>query len=268
MKHGSWLACALTLGNLLCGLASILLAAQGLGQTSYFRPVPAEAFHAAWLIFLGMVLDGLDGRVARMTRADGAFGAQLDSLADVVTFGVAPAVLAWVVGVRAEAAPQNVLWAASALFASAAALRLARYNVQHLISTPRGYRGHRNPDFTGLPSPAAAGLVASFVLLLEEPPLTSLASLLPAALAGAGVLMVSRVPYVHALKRMGRAGRFGPAAWAFGALLAACATVYPAPVLATSLLAYALAGPVWQFVAPMFPAPAEEDVEVADEPRR
>ena len=107
---------------------------------------------AAIAIFTAMVFDGLDGRVARMTNTQSAFGVQYDSLSDMVSFGVAPAVVAYGWGVSDLG---TLGLAAAFVYASCGALRLARFNVQAESSD--------NKVFTGLPSPAAAALVAGFV---------------------------------------------------------------------------------------------------------
>jgi CDP-diacylglycerol--serine O-phosphatidyltransferase len=107
---------------------------------------------AAPLIGIAVVLDMLDGRIARMTGTASEFGVQLDSMADVVSFGMAPAILAFAWGLS----PLGRLgWAAAFLFVTAAALRLARFNVQAATGDKR--------YFAGLPSPAAAGIVAATV---------------------------------------------------------------------------------------------------------
>ena len=258
MKKASWLACALTLGNLLCGFAAILLAVKGYRQPTFLHAVPTEVAQAAWFIFVGMVMDGLDGRVARMTRADSAFGAELDSLADVVTFGLAPAVLAWVVGTHAGQ-PESLLWTAGALYAAATAIRLARYNVRH--ASPRRVKG---PDFQGLPSPAAAGLVSGLLLLLESPAVERAAFVLPGVLAVAGVLMVSNIPYLHLMNRIGK--RRGPALVALGLGLAASLALYPALTLSIAFLGYALSGLGQGLLASLLPQPEPEEDEWADEP--
>jgi CDP-diacylglycerol--serine O-phosphatidyltransferase len=103
------------------------------------------------------VLDMLDGRVARMTGATSDFGIEFDSLADVVSFGVAPAILAFTWGLQPLG---RVGWAVGFLFVAAAAVRLARFNIQAAVQDKR--------YFAGLPSPAAAGVVASTVFAYPE----------------------------------------------------------------------------------------------------
>ena len=133
-----------TLANLFCGWSCIVYAMRG------------DLATAAPFIGVAMVLDMLDGRIARMTGTASEFGVQLDSLADVISFGMAPAVLAYAWGL----APLGRLgWAAGFLFVTGAALRLARFNIQ------------KNTDkrfFVGLASPAAAAIVASTVFYYPD----------------------------------------------------------------------------------------------------
>ena len=113
---------------------------------------------AAVAIFIAMVLDGLDGRVARMTHTQSAFGAEYDSLSDMVSFGVAPALVIY------EFAMQGMGkfgWIAAFVYCSGAALRLARFNTQIDTVTDKRF-------FQGLPSPSAAALVAGFVWVMTE----------------------------------------------------------------------------------------------------
>ncbi len=130
----------LTLGALFAGFYAIIA-----GMNGNFNA-------AGWAILIAAVLDGLDGRVARLTNTQSAFGAQFDSLADMVSFGVAPAliVFSW-----ALSSLGNPGWAASFIFISCAALRLARFNVQ-LGTVDKRF-------FVGLQSPVAAGLVTFMV---------------------------------------------------------------------------------------------------------
>ncbi|MDT3707826.1 MAG: CDP-diacylglycerol--serine O-phosphatidyltransferase [Thiobacillus sp.] len=114
--------------------------------------------YAAVAIFIAMVLDGLDGRVARMTHTQSAFGAEFDSLADMVSFGVAPALVIY------EFALQDLGkfgWIAAFVYCAGAALRLARFNTQLDVATDKRF-------FQGLPSPSGAALVAGFVWVMVE----------------------------------------------------------------------------------------------------
>ncbi len=164
----------LTVSNLLCGYASIVYSTRGDFDT------------AAVLLGVAMVVDTLDGFFARLTHSQSAFGAELDSLADVVSFGVAPAILAFTWGLW----PLGRLgWAAGFIYVTAAALRLARFNIQSAGSSEKKY-------FAGLPSPAAASVTASTVFMypwgLQDPRIAGLA--LPMMLVP-GVLMVSTIRF-------------------------------------------------------------------------
>jgi CDP-diacylglycerol--serine O-phosphatidyltransferase len=112
---------------------------------------------AAWSIIAGVILDMLDGRVARWANATSQFGVELDSLSDLVTFGVAPAILMYEVALYPLGRPAYMI---AVFFVMTAALRLARFNV-------RAQTGEPSTHFTGLPVPAAAGILASFVLSYE-----------------------------------------------------------------------------------------------------
>jgi CDP-diacylglycerol--serine O-phosphatidyltransferase len=131
----------LTLGNMFCGYACVVYAMRG----DYER--------AAMYIGFAIVLDMLDGRVARMTGTSSAFGVEFDSLADVVSFGIAPAILAFAWGLSPF---QRLGWAAGFIYVSATAIRLARFNVQTTQNPDKRY-------FVGMPSPAAAAVPAATV---------------------------------------------------------------------------------------------------------
>src|ERR1700686_3201494 len=112
---------------------------------------------AAVAIFIAMVLDGLDGRVARLTRTQSAFGAEYDSLADMVSFGAAPALVMYEWALRGMG---RIGWIAAFVYCVGAALRLARFNTQLSVADKRW--------FTGLPSPAAAALVAGMIWVFND----------------------------------------------------------------------------------------------------
>lgn len=141
---------------------------------------------AAIAVFVAMVLDGLDGRVARLTRTQSAFGAEYDSLADMVSFGAAPALVMYEWALRDLG---KLGWIAAFVYVAGAALRLARFNTLLEVADKRW--------FLGLPSPSAAALVAGFVwivddLALDPDPLRWLAW---AVTVFAGLTMVSNVRY-------------------------------------------------------------------------
>jgi CDP-diacylglycerol--serine O-phosphatidyltransferase len=167
----------LTTGNLAAGFYSVTLSFQG------------NIDRAALAIVFAALFDTLDGRVARLTRSTSRFGMEYDSIADTVSFGVAPAILAYSAGALQELGWTG--WVLAFLYTACAALRLARFNV-----TPGRYAGR----FDGLASPAAAGMVLAavwFAGFLRE---SGLHFDMPAPLAGVGVavvglLMVSPIPY-------------------------------------------------------------------------
>jgi len=138
----------LTTGNLVCGFLALLLTANN------------RFTEASLAIFVAMVMDLLDGRVARLMKATSQFGVEFDSLADVVSFCVAPAFLLYAFALRDLGRPA---WFGAFLFVICGALRLARFNVQTATVDRR--------FFIGLSTPAAAGIVASGVLLLGSEPL-------------------------------------------------------------------------------------------------
>jgi len=135
----------LTMGNLAAGVMSILYATQ------------YHLTSAAWCIIAGIIMDMLDGRVARWAGATSQFGLELDSLCDLATFGVAPAILMYNVALEPFGRPGYMI---AVFFTMMAALRLARFNL-------RAQTGEPATHFTGLPVPAAAGILASFVLSYE-----------------------------------------------------------------------------------------------------
>ena len=148
---------------------------------------------AGGAIFCAMLLDGLDGRVARLTSTESAFGKEYDSLADMVAFGLAPAIVTYQWGVERIAEYgktwYRIGWLAAFFYAACAAMRLARFNVKNVVQDKR--------YFEGLPSPSAAGVVAGFVWSATEWREPGLPGLILAFLvtATAGALMVSRFSY-------------------------------------------------------------------------
>lgn len=189
---------------------------------------------AAIAIFIAMILDGLDGRVARLTNTQSEFGAEYDSLADMVSFGVAPALVAfsWSLQSLGQAG-----WIAAFIYVAGAALRLARFNTQ-VDTADKNY-------FTGLASPAAAAIVAGTVWALNDYGVVGTdVSLLMALVVGAtGMLMVSNVLY-HSFKGFDLKGKVP-----FVAMLAvvgvfAVIAIDPPLILLAIFLIYGMSGPV------------------------
>lgn len=199
---------------------------------------------AAIAIFVAMILDGLDGRVARMTNTQSAFGAEYDSMSDMVSFGIAPSLVAynW-----ALASLGKIGWLAAFIYTAGAALRLARFNTQVGTADKR--------FFQGLASPAAAAIVAGMVWLgsdLEINPslpefkadgpilVPALAALITVA---AGLLMVSNFKY-HSFKEFDWRGRVPFVVILVVVLLFVVVATNPALVLFFGFLAYAVSGPL------------------------
>lgn len=209
----------ITLINAICGFAAIILTSK-----DHFAA-------AAMMIFIGMIADMLDGRVARMSKSTSSFGGQLDSLCDVITFGLAPAFL--MLGLLGHTLSfsstsltnfsTRLLWLVSATYISCAAIRLARFNVEN----EEDESAHMS--FVGLPTPAAAGVIASIIMFQQEvlPDLLqeivpwqesniqlynlchnaiticdgAMIYSLPFITFGLGLLMVSRVRYPHVVNQ-------------------------------------------------------------------
>ncbi len=209
-----------TLANLVCGFFAIVVASridapvsvevQSAAEIHTSRAVPQldrdDPAHnmmvCGWLIFLAMVFDALDGHVARLAKTSSDFGAQLDSLCDVVSFGVAPAILLVKMCPTFSFLHREAIWIIAASFAACAALRLARFSIET-------GENENHMHFSGLPSPAAAASIAGFAILFytlrkennQMPYAADLDSwiqnILPAYAVLIGVLMVSRIPYPH-----------------------------------------------------------------------
>ena len=213
-RAASVLPTLMTLGNVICGFAAIHYAAKEMHETAFGF---STLSFAGGLVFLGMFFDAIDGTVARLTRSTSAMGAQLDSLADVITFGVAPAFMTLrlvshyygpaeghtLLG-PADNAYAKVLWAIAAFYVCCTALRLARFNAE--------VRSEKKEDhlyFKGLPSPGAGGTVASLIVLhqylvsrhagIEEGLTFARAAALgiPAVTAIVAFAMVSNIRYSH-----------------------------------------------------------------------
>lgn len=255
-----------TLGNLVCGLGAIyicLLSVHAAGEDLFKDTLGSARLNAmfptfiaiaAYLIFASMFFDGIDGRLARMTRKTSEFGAQLDSMADVVSFGVAPAVL-----VLCIAHPGDVMllskmdriywraeWVMVAIYVCCAALRLARFNVEN-VADEAAHMG-----FKGLPTPGAAfamiGLVIFHQDLLQDitsSPWTSrfVARLMPPFSALLGLLMVSRFRYPHLVNTLLRGRRSFRQVVGLLILLLAGLVVHFQLTMALAAAIYALSGP-------------------------
>jgi len=208
------------------------------GFYAIIAAVEGHFANAAIAIFIALIMDGLDGRVARMTHTESDFGAEYDSMADMVSFGLAPAL---VIHQWALTSLGKIGWLAAFVFAAGAALRLARFNTQVGIADKR--------YFQGLASPAAAALVAGLVWLGVDLGWEGTDKRLIAILVsiGAGILMVSNIRY-HSFKQFDLRGKVPFIV--IVALMLAFAVIYlhPPVVLFAGFFIYAISGPVMSLV--------------------
>jgi len=208
-----------TLGNAVCGFGAIYVASIGNAAS------PGGRFDlACYLVFFAMLFDAIDGRLARFARHTTDFGGQLDSLADVVSFGLAPVFIGIQVfheftrDMNLPMVVHRVVWASAALYMCCALIRLARFNV----SNEHGEQHHFS--FLGLPSPGAAAMVTSFILMQQDlidessqlrivrhGPMYNVAAvlvwILPMLVLCAGLLMVSHIRYPHLVNKYLRGRR-------------------------------------------------------------
>ena len=198
---------------------------------------------AAIAIFIAMVMDGLDGRVARLTNTQSDFGVQYDSLSDMVCFGLAPALVIyeWSLRYMVSVGWAKLGWLAAFIYAASAALRLARFNAQ-VATAEKNY-------FRGLPSPSAAGVLAGLVwaatdLGLEGEALVYLAFVLTVSM---GLLMVSNIRY-YSFKEFGFKNRVSFVAILVVVLVYAFASIDPPKVLFLGFLVYSIFGIIYTLV--------------------
>ena len=192
--------------------------------------------NAAIAIFVAMILDGLDGRVARLTNTQSDFGAEYDSLADMVSFGVAPALVAFSWALQDLG---KVGWVAAFVYCAGAALRLARFNTQLAVADKN--------FFTGLASPAAAAIVAGTVWVFSESgmPGREIAWLMAVGVPTAGLLMGSNFRY-HSFKGLDLRGKVPFVAMLAVVFVFVIVSIDPAKVLLGVFVVYALSGPCYE----------------------
>lgn len=244
-----------TLANLLCGFAAIFYASRTEGADHVFNNLSLLTI-AALLIFAGMIFDALDGRVARLTRNTSDLGEQLDSMSDMVTFGIAPAFLVIQlinIGTPFFGAETDLVnkffdrfvLVVAGIYAACTALRLARFNIE--IDEPSE---SDHMSFKGLPSPAAGGTVAVFVLLHQSliagssfDHARTVALVMVAITLLAALGMVSTYRYSHLLNRYLR-GQVTFRTLAACVILVALLAVHPQLFATIAMSTYALSGPV------------------------
>jgi CDP-diacylglycerol--serine O-phosphatidyltransferase len=234
-----------TIGNLFCGFYSLVLAFRG------------DFERAALMVIVAGVLDGLDGRIARLTGTTSEFGNQFDSLADVVSFGVAPALLAY----RWALVPMGRIgWLVTFLFLVCAAMRLARFNIQANVGDKR--------FFAGLPSPSAAGALACVVFALPVSPGADWAPIAVAILVSTlGLLMVSRFRY-RSFKEFDLRSRRSYLYVLPLAVIVVAIAIHPKGALLFFAALYLISAPsayIWSVITRTEPQPSTEPAEQSGE---
>ncbi len=224
MKKGIYVLPNLfTTASMLCGFYSVVVSTHGHFET------------AAWAILAALVLDGLDGRIARMTNTTSKFGAEYDSLADLVAFGVAPSILAYTWSLSAFG---KWGWLAAFLFVTCGALRLARFNIQIGIIESK--------VFNGLPIPGAASVVATGVLLYHY---MGFQGMFPNTGVLVGVVclslfMVSSIKY-YSFKDLNFFARKPFISFVLIVIILVIVVAEPQIMVFTFFAGYSLSGPAW-----------------------
>lgn len=216
-----------TTAGLFAGFYAIVAAMKGLFDV------------AAIAIFIAMIADGIDGRVARLTNTDTDFGAEYDSLADMVAFGLAPALVVYSWSLSGLG---KLGWLAAFCYAAATGLRLARFNAQlDNVDQDKRY-------FYGLPCPSGAALIASMVWLAHNLSISGMAINIFAAIITvlAAALMVSNIPY-HSFKKLDFKGKVPFFALLLLVLIFVGIALDPPLILFITFYAFALSGPVLWF---------------------
>lgn len=274
MRKLAFVPTLITLLNLICGFAAIHFAMRAmydlgagiapedvltLNRRVLERVLPSFLSVGAGLVLLGMLLDCFDGLIARVTQSTTNFGGQLDSLADVISFGIAPATL-MVAFMTRELAGTTIVpspisehwlgrftWISAALYAAFTAVRLARFNVEHAQA------GYDYKTFRGLPSPGAALIMVSIILMQDHSLRpdqriavwihTALVYSMPIIATCIAFLMISRVPYrrLHKAYLLGKQP-FGQFMFVMAVFLVFIS--FPAPTLICISLFYGASGPV------------------------
>jgi CDP-diacylglycerol--serine O-phosphatidyltransferase len=270
MRRGIYILPSLfTVGTLICGYYAILAALRGtLALAGGLEGVSVMAFdNAAKAIGVAIVFDGFDGRIARLTNSTSAFGREFDSLADVVTFGLAPAILAYAWGVRPISEPfgpgllhhiPQAGWIVTFAYLICGAARLGRFNIDTVKpTTDRRY-------FVGMPIPAAAGTIAAIVHWQKTPLVEwgySVGWMVVVALLA--FLMVSRMRY-YSFKTLDLRRRRSYVAIVFLGLIIWAIWVYSEPVLLIMAVTYALSGIVLRIISRFRPhPPSPQEVHAA-----
>jgi CDP-diacylglycerol--serine O-phosphatidyltransferase len=232
-----------TVANIFCGYYAILATMNGLYP------------QAACAIGIAIILDSMDGFIARLTNSSSGFGLQLDSLADVISFGIAPSVLALVWGL--STVDQRLAWIAAFTFTICGAMRLARFNIQ------AGNLKH----FVGLPIPAGGGAIAAIVYFFRDPVKTPLgANFMVAGVFFLAFLMISTIRY-SSMKHLAL-GEKSHLTVLLMALLVALIFFLSKPTLLIIAVVYVFSGPIVRLYAIIRRKKAGDDVTLADSVHR
>lgn len=247
-----------TVGTLICGYIAILstlrgaeMLASGAGMGAAHLAFNDAAVKIGWAI----VFDGLDGRIARLTNSTSNFGKEFDSLADVITFGIAPAFLAYTWGIQAISYHPGLVhdiqragWLVGFAFVICGAARLARFNIDRGATSDRRF-------FVGLPIPAGAGVLAAIVHFQKYPIENWVYSIIWLAIvAAAAFLMVSRVRY-FSFKAIDLRKRHSYLFIILLGLIVWAIWAYSEQVLVVLALVYFLHGPVMRLISRRHPRP-------------
>jgi CDP-diacylglycerol---serine O-phosphatidyltransferase len=231
---------AFTLGNLFFGIYAMVAAARG------------DFEWAGWFIVFAAVLDMLDGRIARFTRTGSRFGAELDSLVDAISFGVAPAIILY----HLFLADQPWSWILGFLYVTSAVIRLARFNVEQ--------GGEAKRAFHGLPSPTAGMILATIYPFFTAPRVEALTGGLPSTqvvgvlIIGVSLLMVSHIPY-QLVPRVGFRTLRGTLGTLFVIGAAAAAITIPQYFIFPFLVLYTAQGVLRSFILGLLERLPEDD---------
>jgi len=234
LKYIVILPSLITILNGIFGFAAIVFAGKGSGVIPADSKIPFFTFGSTtyfamsgYMILVAMIADMLDGQLARRVKSTSSFGGQLDSLCDIISFGVAPAYLMLNVlenelasiGLSDETFLQRFVWLSAAAYISCAAIRLARFNVEN----EEDESAHMS--FMGLPTPAAAGVIVSLIIFHQETiPTFAIICVLPFFALGISILMIGRIRYPHILNQYLRGKK--PFAYLIRVLLLLLALVF------------------------------------------
>lgn len=188
---------SMTAFNLFCGFLAVIRCIQAKFTAEELGRSPEELYtQAVWLILAAVVFDILDGRLARLGGRESLFGKEFDSIADVVSFGMAPALMVFFLILSPEHEPyfRQIGWLIGFIYLLCVSVRLSRFNVvTHPLMEQSQFTASK--DFIGLPAPAAAGMISSLVLLMTKFDVRGLAIFLPALMILIAFLMVSSIRY-------------------------------------------------------------------------